>query len=449
MSSSTNAAVVTAPKTVRKINKAPKRATGTVAVIGLGYVGLPLAILCEEKGFKVIGIDNDESRINALKTGIAPQLSTREQEKFKSSKLKLSHHPRLIKEADVVVICVPTPVFKDHRPDLRPLKSAARSVGNNLKPGALVVVESTINPGVSEEVVIPILEKASGLKVDQDFHFAHCPERINPGDRDFTVATIPRVIGALSKESSDRAENFYRTVLDCDLITITNLKEAESVKMVENAFRDINIAFVNELAMSFDKLGIDLNKVINAASTKPFAFMAHYPGCGVGGHCIPVDPYYLIDYAKKNGFSHKFIKTAREINNNMPSYTVRRLRQALNERGQRLADTRVALLGLSYKRDVADTRESPAFVIAEKLEENGATVISYDPFFSQMNDYLTLQDTLEAADAVVIATDHSLFKKLTPQIFEHYDVDVVIDGRNCLTKDDFETSPVTYRGIGR
>jgi len=421
----------------------------TVVVVGLGYVGLPLALLCEEKGFDVIGFDVDQAKLNALRNAAIPDLSPHEQTRLKKAKVKFSNNQRVINDADIVIVCVPTPVFEDHTPDLRPLKSAARSVGLNLKKGALVIIESTVNPGVCEEVVIPILTRTSGLQVEEDFYFAHCPERINPGDKSFTVATIPRVIGARTESSRERAVDFYRSVLDAEVVTVSDLKEAESVKMVENAFRDINIAFVNELAMSFDKLGIDLGHVIDAASTKPFGFMAHYPGCGVGGHCIPVDPYYLIDYAKKNGFSHKFIKSAREINNNMPDYTVRRLRQALRLFGRQLSGERVALLGLAYKKDVADSRESPALVIEEKLKKEGAHVVRYDPFISKKNDYLTLQDTLSAVDSVIIATDHSLFKTLTPQILEQYEIDVVIDGRNCLDKDQFASSTIVYRGIGR
>ncbi|OGG41595.1 hypothetical protein A2837_00170 [Candidatus Kaiserbacteria bacterium RIFCSPHIGHO2_01_FULL_46_22] len=449
MSNTTTTSARPKLRTTRHSTAKQSRKEQTVAIVGLGYVGLPLALLCEERGFGVIGFDVDQAKLNALKSASVPDLSLHEQTRLKKAKIKFSNNQRVLKDADIVIVCVPTPVFEDHTPDLRPLKSASRSVGLQLKKGALVIIESTVNPGVCEEVVIPILERTSGLKVEEDFYFAHCPERINPGDVNFSVATIPRVVGARTKPSRDRAVNFYTSVLDAEVVTVSDLKEAESVKMVENAFRDINIAFVNELAMSFDKLGIDLGHVIDAASTKPFGFMAHYPGCGVGGHCIPVDPYYLIDYAKKNGFSHKFIKSAREINNNMPDYTVRRLRQALELAGRSLSGERVALLGLAYKKDVADSRESPAFVIAEKLIEAGAHIVRYDPFISKENDYLTLQDTLSAVDSVVIATDHSLFKTLTPEILEQYEIDVVIDGRNCLDKDQFTTSSIVYRGIGR
>lgn len=422
---------------------------GTVAVVGLGYVGLPLLLLSEAKGFKAIGVDTDRAKIDALKNGQAPEITKTEMARLRGNKIKLSTSAGILKEADIVVVCVPTPVHEDHKPDLRPLKSATLSVAKYLQPGTLVVIESTVNPGVCEEVLIPLLERVSGLTAEKDFYFAHCPERINPGDREFTVANIPRVIGSSTKESGDRAEGFYRAILDVSMLTRVSLKEAESVKMVENAFRDVNIAFVNELAMSFDKLGIDLTHVIRAASTKPFGFMPHYPGCGVGGHCIPVDPYYLIDYARKNGFSHKFIKTARAINNQMPAYTIKRLKAALNTVGKELKGTKVALLGLSYKRDVADCRESPAMVIREKLRQAGASVIAFDPLYTDENTYSTLEETLKEAKVVVIATDHTLFRQLKPETLEEHNISILIDGRNCLSKKTFAGSSVIYRGIGR
>lgn len=429
--------------------KQAKRREQNVVVVGLGYVGLPLALLAEKKGFTVGGLDINLGKINALKNGLAPELNADEQSLLKKSKIKFSHSDRIIKDADVVIVCVPTPVHKDHTPDLKPLREAATAVGKNLQPGTLVLVESTVNPGVCQETVIPILEKNSGLKVEEDFFFAHCPERINPGDKNFTVATIPRVIGADSEASRRKAASFYRSILDADVVSNLEIREAESVKMVENAFRDINIAFVNELAMSFDRLGIDVLHVIDAASTKPFGFMTHLPGCGVGGHCIPVDPYYLIDYAKKNGFSHRFIKTAREINNQMPFYTINRLKGILRDKDKKLSEANVALLGLAYKRDISDCRESPALVIAEKLRAAGTKVIPFDPFYTEENTYLTLEDTLSAADYVIVATDHTLFREITPEILKHYNIEAVIDGRNCLSKDDFVKAGIIYRGIGR
>jgi nucleotide sugar dehydrogenase len=228
-----------------------------------------------------------------------------------------------------------------------------------------------------------------------------------------------------------------------------SLKEAEAVKMVENAFRDVNIAFVNELAMSFDRAGIDLLRVIRGASSKPFAYLPHYPGAGVGGHCIPVDPYYLIRYGEKNGFEHRFLKTARAINDKMPLYAVSLVARALRKRRKHLARSSVALLGLAYKRDVPDERESPAHKIREHLEKRGAVVRSFDPFIPEKSSVSSLDEAMEGSDAVLIATDHSLFRALTPFHFMRAGVDIIVDGRNCLRKEDFDRSGILYSGIGR
>lgn len=419
---------------------------GTVAVVGLGYVGLPLALLCEEHGYSVIGVDADATKIANLNRKQAPFLSPEEQEALTTASMSVHVSPSDIAKADVVIICVPTPVFEDHTPDLRPLESACQAVGIHMKRGALILIESTVNPGVCEDVAIPLLERYSNMRADEDFYVAHCPERINPGDPQYSVRNIARVVGARTDESRDRAVEFYRSVLDAEIMPMGSIKEAEAVKMVENSFRDINIAFVNELAMSFDRLGIDVTNVIKGASTKPFAFMAHYPGCGVGGHCIPVDPYYLIDYAEKNGFTHTFLKNARQINSGMPRYTVEITEKAL---GRPLTGTTIALLGLAYKRDIPDLRESPALVIREKLEKEGATVQSFDPYTADERTHDSIEEALKGADAVIIATDHREIRALTPDDFLKAGVSVVIDGKNCLPKESFRDRGITYRGIGR
>ena len=421
-----------------------------VSVIGLGYVGLPLAILCEEKGYKVSGVDNDAAKAEKLKKRIAPYLNKAESELFKKSGISIYTEDFAIADSDVIIVCVPTPVYEDHSPNLEPLISAAEMIGKNLRRGQLVVIESTVNPGVCDEVVLPILESRSGLKAGADFFFAHCPERINPGDEKFSVRTIPRVIGANDEESLARAKSFYESILDAKVFPMRSLKEAEAVKIVENSFRDINIAFVNELAMSFDRLGIDLMNVIAGASTKPFSFMAHFPGCGVGGHCIPVDPYYLISYAKKNGFTHKFLSLAREINNSMPIYTVDALVDLLRPKNGDLSGVPIALLGLSYKRDVPDIRESPAMVILAELAKRGASVRTFDPFITDRSTAKSLDEALTGAMAVIVATDHSVFRSaLTPELFRRKKIAAVVDGRNFLPKEEFVAAGIRFRGIGR
>ncbi len=412
------------------INEA--RTLHTIAVVGLGYVGLPLAELAAAKGHSVIGFDIDEEKAkNATGENLHGTTDARE-----------------LAKADAYIVCVPTPVSGEHEPDLEPVKSACRAIAPHLKKSDLVVIESTINPGVCEEIVLPILQ-TSGLTVEKDFYLAHCPERINPGDAQWDVRTIPRVLGAAGPESLRRAHGLYHSIIDGDIRLMGTLKEAEAVKMVENAFRDVNIAFVNELAMSFDRADIDLVSVIRGASTKPFAFMPHYPGAGVGGHCIPVDPYYLIRYGAENGFEHRFLKTARAINDKMPEYAVSLAARALRRKKKSLSNATVALLGLAYKRDISDERESPAHDIRDELERRGAVVRVYDPFVPDGSSVASLEDALQDADAALIATDHSLFRALQPFHFMRAGVDIVIDGRNCLRKSDFDRSGITYSGIGR
>lgn len=437
----------TQQRTTRKQRTPTKRAT--VGVVGLGYVGLPLAVAIERHGYQVIGYDVDSAKIAKLKAHDATTLSPDEADSFKQSSMRFGSHPRVLEHADAYVICVPTPVTEAKEPDLTALIGASQTVGRALKRGALVIVESTVNPGICEEVVIPTLERSSGLKVTRDFYFAYCPERINPGDPNYGVHNIPRVLGASDEESLHIALQFYRSVIDAEIFPMGSIKEAEAVKMVENSFRDINIAFVNELAMAFERAGIDTVNVIRGASTKPFGFMAHYPSCGVGGHCIPVDPYYLIQYGKKNGFTHQFLMTARNINNLMPHYTVALLEETLRENHKALHGSSVALLGIAYKRGISDMRESPAMSIIADLKEAGAEVHVYDPHVPEHSTATTLDEVLEKADAVIIATDHEAFCSLGPSDFLRHNISIVIDGKNCLDKKAFESSGVTYRGIGR
>jgi UDP-N-acetyl-D-glucosamine dehydrogenase len=431
--------------------KQPRTAVGVrrVAIIGLGYVGLPLAILAEERGYRVNGFDTDPIKTALLTRREAGFLSEEEARFFRKSRMSVSSDEDGILNADVLIVCVPTPVNDDLTPNLRPLESAAGAVARNLTRGALVVIESTVNPGVCEKM-LDIIERSSKLTVERDFFFAHCPERVNPGDTRWNTRTIPRVVGGAGPVSLARAVAFYRSLIDAEVRPMASLKEAEAVKMVENSFRDVNIAFVNELAMSFGKAGIDLTHVIAGASTKPFSFMPHFPGCGVGGHCIPVDPYYLIRYGRDNGFEHRFLVEARRINSGMPKYTVDLLKEAMSARLKRpLSGSSVALLGLSYKRDVPDLRESPALVIRDELMKAGAEVIAYDPFLPDRSNVRNLGEALEEADAAVVATDHSMFRTLSPEEFEEHGIEVVVDGRNCLSKESFLAHGLDYRGIGR
>ena len=419
-----------------------------VVVVGLGYVGLPLALLAAEKGYEVMGIDLDTKKNELINERKSALTDTFINERLGKVALQATDDTSPIKDADIIIICVPTPVHNDYQPDLSPLKSACTTIAKNMKTGSSVIIESTINPGVSEEIVLPLLEKESGLKAGKDFHLSHCPERINPGDEKWTVQNIPRVIGSYTQEGLEETSKFYETIIDAGIKPMGSLKEAEAVKIVENSFRDVNIAFVNELAMSFSKLDINVVNVINGAATKPFAFMAHYPGMGVGGHCIPVDPYYLIEYAKQNGFEHEFLQLARNINKGMPDFTVEQLVDGLNEVGMALSKARVAVLGLSYKPNVGDGRESPSYRLMDILKEKGAEVTVYDPYFLDQSNTESLDKAIKDVDAVVIATAHSVFREIDAAKLKGGDVKVVIDGRNCLDKDLFKNSDVIYRGIG-
>ena len=420
-----------------------------ISVIGLGYVGLPLALLADKNGYQVIGIDTDDTKVELINKKLSPFVDEEISEQLKNSKMEATTDFSEVKESDIITICVPTPVYENNMPNLEPVKNACKNIAPFMKKGQLIILESTVNPGVSEDVVLPILEKESGLKCKEDFYLAHCPERINPGDENWNVENINRVVGAFCKTGLSMAVDFYKTILTGSVKPMNSLKEAEAVKVVENSFRDINIAFVNELAISFSHLDIDVVNVIEGAATKPFAFMPHFPGCGVGGHCIPVDPYYLIEYAKKNGFDHDFLSLARRINSKMPKFTAKQVMYGLNENKISINKTKVAVLGLSYKPNIDDCRESPSFEIIEKLKKYGANVSIFDPFVLDKSTVKSLDEAVTDAQAVVIATSHDVFKELTPDYFVKNGVKVIVDGRNCLPKDEFIKAGITYKGIGR
>ncbi len=427
-----------------------KQRNKTVAVVGLGYVGLPLALLSHQKGFNVIGIDADENKVSLIKERKSPIEDKKIAETLLDIKLPVTTNPIFVREAGIVIICVPTPVDHNCMPDFTPLENASRSIAKYLLPNTLVIVESTVNPGVCESLVLPILESGSGLKAGKDFQLTHCPERINPGDEKWTLENINRVVGSLTPKGLRQSLAFYRSIIGKGKIAaMASIKEAEAVKIVENSFRDINIAFVNELAMSFEVLGIDIVNVIKGASTKPFGFMAHFPGCGVGGHCIPVDPYYLIEHARKNGFEHKFLILAREINSNMPNYTIQMLGYALDSIDIPKNKAKITILGKSYKANVDDIRESPSFVIFQNLKDQGYEAVMYDPHTKDEQTFNSIEEALDGSVGVIVATAHKEFVSLTPEFFEKNGIRVVVDGRNCLNKKIFENSNIVYKGIGR
>lgn len=421
----------------------------SIAVIGLGYVGLPLALLAAKKDFETIGVDTSQQKMDNLHNGVS-YIDDVSNEEIAQTKVIFTSNAADVAQVDAVIICVPTPVDKMKQPDLTPVKSAVSAVAPHLKDGALLVIESTINPGVCDDVVLPLLEEVSGKKVGKDIYLAHCPERINPGDPKWNVSNINRVVGANSQVELDAAVTLYEHLIDAEIKPMGTIKEAEAVKVVENSFRDINIAFVNELAMSFHKLGINVENVIDGAATKPFAFMPHRPGAGVGGHCIPVDPYYLIEYAHSYGFEHDFLRLARNINEDMPQFTISLLSEALNEVKLPLNGTHITLLGLSYKANVGDDRESPANALRNLLNKAEAKVTVYDPYITHNSTVNSLKDAVNDASALVIATGHDEFKNFDFQALANEGVKIIIDGRNVYRHkiNEIKSAGLIYKGIG-
>ncbi len=423
----------------------------TVCIIGLGYVGLPLACLCAEKGLKVLGLDLNQGIVEKTNQGISHIKDPVLEEKLSRLKGKIaaSTKPGAIREADTVIVCVPTPA-RGTKPDLGPLKKAVETISKFLKEGQLVVIESTVYPGITEDVVRPILENGSGLKAGREFFLGHCPERIDPGNEKFTIERIPRVLACLSKEGTKKAKQFYSSIIEAEIIQLSSVKSAEAVKVVENTFRDINIAFVNELAQSFDKMGIDLAEVVKGASTKPFGYMPFYPGPGVGGHCIAQDPYYLIARAESAGFEHRFLRLAREINNSMPAYVAGLAEKALQDIGIGPEKTVVSVLGLAYKPGIDDTRKSPSLEIIRLLKAKGFKVRAFDPFLPKQSDVASLDEAVKGCDCLVLATHHRAFlERLSPEFLKAAGVRVVIDSRNVLDKEGIRAKGIAYKGVGR
>lgn len=419
--------------------------TKTAAVVGLGYVGLPVALLAARRGWQVTGLDIDADKVASLEAGKLPLVDDALQQQLDAHPFSATTDFQAVSDANVIVVAVPTPVTDHNQPDLEPLKSALTSLRPHLQEGQVLIIESTINPGVMDEVIAPLL----GDLIDQ-IHLAHCPERINPGDSDWPIEKIPRVIGGQTPAATEKAAAFYESILDAPVMPMGSMTEAEAVKILENTFRDINIAYINEMAKSFSTLGIDITNVIAGAATKPFAFLPHYPGNGVGGHCISVDPYYMIERARQAGFDHKFLKLARSINESMPQYTVDLLDQAAQKSDLNLAKSTIALLGVTYKADIDDIRHSPALEILDLLKQQSRQVVIFDPYRPDLSTTQTLPAALAAADVIMLGTNHQQFvKDLTAEVLTDAKIKLVIDGKNCLDADSIAAAGIAYRGIGR
>jgi UDP-N-acetyl-D-glucosamine dehydrogenase len=413
--------------------------TATVGVIGLGYVGLPLAILISENEYPVIGFDVDPNKVDALNRGasyIRHIGVERVANAFLEKRAKATDDFTRLAECDAIIVCVPTPLGNHREPDLKFIRITAEAIAKHLKRGQLVVLESTTYPGTTREELLERFEK-TGMKCGTDFFLAFSPEREDPGNEHFNTKTIPKVVGGIDKQSSEVAVELYGNVID-KVIAVSSAEVAESAKLLENIFRSVNIALVNELKVVFDRMGINVWEVIEAAKTKPFGFMPFYPGPGLGGHCIPLDPFYLSWKAAEYGVWARFIELAGEVNSSMPRYVVDKTAEALNDAGKSLKGSRVLVLGLSYKADIDDDRESPTFEIFELLQERGAEIAYCDPHIPVARrgrkhevDLTSIPCTAKAFaeyDAVVISTAHSVFKD--PELYR--DVAIVVDTRNIV-----------------
>jgi UDP-N-acetyl-D-glucosamine dehydrogenase len=413
--------------------------SAVVGIVGQGYVGLPLALVFFEAGFRVVGLDVDPEKVAAIGRGesyikhIGPE---RVRAAVASGRYIASSDFDQLRSCDAILICVPTPLGPHREPNNSYIHSTAEQIAARLRRGQLVVLESTTYPGTTDTEVRQILER-SGLRCSEDFLLAFSPEREDPGRMNFTTRTIPKVVGGVDPVSTEVAASLYGAALE-QVVPVANARVAESCKLLENVFRSVNIALVNELKVIFDRMGIDVWEVIRAAETKPFGFMPFYPGPGLGGHCIPLDPFYLSWKAAEHGQWARFIELAGEINTRMPRYVVHKVAQALNDDGKAVKNSRVLLLGLAYKANIDDDRESPSYEILEMLRERGAVVDYCDPFFpathrTRRHD-LRLQSvpcdasTFAGYDALVVATAHDVFKNADL----YRNAKLVIDTRNLI-----------------
>jgi len=421
-----------AEELIRKIcNRSAK-----AGVVGLGYVGLPLAIEMARERFQVTGIDLVKGKVDSINSGISYVLDVASEALLhfvSRGQVKATQSLAAVEALDTINICVPTPLRKNKDPDLSHVVAAVEAVASHIRAGQLIILESTTYPGTTREVALPMLEK-SGLKVGKDFFLAYSPERVDPGNAAYNTRNIPKIVGGITRQCAEVAVLFYRQFVD-RVVPVSSPDCAEMVKLLENTFRSVNIALANEMAMTCHSLGINIWEVIDAAKTKPFGFMPFYPGPGLGGHCIPIDPYYLTWKARMNGCEPRLIELAGHINSQMPEFTVRLIADALNESRKSLKDSKILALGVSYKRGTNDTRESPALQVLAELRKKGAIICFSDPYVPHISvagetlkSVPLVPETLQSMDCVVILTDHSvvdysLVAKFSPS---------VVDTRNTL-----------------
>lgn len=434
----------------------------TVGVVGLGYVGLPLAVQAAEKGYRVVGVDRDARLVAQIYARISPfRGDDRFDAAFKNvtaANLAVTTAYHDLRKVRSIVVCVPTPT--DHGvPDLSHVVHAAERIAENLRVGQLVSLESTVNPGVTRDIVLPILERRSGLKVGVDFYLAHCPERIDPGNKKYFVGNLNRVVGGITEACTAQALNFYRSIIDAKILPLQSTEEAEFVKSWENTHRNVMIALANSAAIISDAFGMDIARILDGLQSKvdQFGLSLAQPGIGPGGHCIPEDIHYVIRRARQSGIDTRFLDDAADLNDKMPHYAVFRLTEMLKQADEDLGTMHVALLGMAYKPDVADIRRSPAIEVAHQLVRHAGSVTIHDPYISDIKHGLTtvyraasLEEALQGADIVFVATAHQQYReKLDAATLVRHGIRFVFDGRNALDKDTIMAAGIGYRGIGR
>ena len=428
---------ILANKLIRKFNEK----TAVIGVVGLGYVGLPLAVENAKSGFNVVGFDVAKGKVNDINRGVNYIGDVKDEDLSKvvnEKRLIATTDYSYISKVDAVVLCVPTPLDIHKQADISYVESATVEISKYLQEGMLVVLESTTYPGTTEEILKPILEK-SGLKCGEDFFLAYSPERVDPGNKQYHTSNTPKVVGGMTRNCTMVASTMYSNVLEAEIHEVSSPAVAEMEKILENTFRNINIGLVNEMAILCNKMGIDIWEVIDAAATKPYGFMPFYPGPGLGGHCIPIDPWYLTLKAREFNYHTKLIESAGEINNVMPEYVINRCMQLLNQKGKAINGSTVLVLGVAYKKDIDDYRESPVIPILEQLDKYGADWKVVDPhvksFNLNQNEYNVYEkpteEMLQSADLVLITTNHSDFnyKKIADN------AKLIFDTRNSISKE--------------
>lgn len=410
--------------------------SANIGIIGLGYVGLPLAVEFGKAGFSVTGFDNDKAKVSSISKGESYILDVPSgdiKDLTSSKRLQASTEKTLLNKMDVIIICVPTPLRKTKEPDISFILSAAEDINANLRKGQLVILESTTYPGTTEEVILPKLG-GNGLKVGRDIFIAFSPERVDPGNKKYKTKDIPKVVGGVSETCTELARVLYSQIIK-EVIPVSSTRSAEMVKLLENTFRAVNIGLINELALMCNKMNLDIWEIIEAAKTKPFGFMPFYPGPGLGGHCLPCDPIYLSWKARSHGFEARLIELAAEINSYMPHHVVDRVIAALNESKKALKGSKILILGVTYKKDINDMRESPALAVINSLIEKEAKVFYHDPLVPgfkidglKLSSIELTKGNIKSADCVVILTDHtSLDYKLILD-----SASLIVDTRNAL-----------------